>query len=176
MPARFEVIGATDVERLVEWFPQHRWPYHARLHVDEAWVRERAAAGHFFGTDARSFWVLEGSLAPLGIVRAFDLSDTTPLLDIRIADAARNSGLGTLALRWLATFVFENFLQTHRLGGYTRADNRPMRRVFEKCGFLQEARHRLAWRVHDGIYTDAVGYAILRSDWLTGTVSPLVWP
>jgi RimJ/RimL family protein N-acetyltransferase len=40
-----------------------------------------------------------------------------------------------------------------------------MRRVFENCGFFQEAQHRRAWRVNGGVPVDAVGYAILRDEW-----------
>lgn len=176
MALAFEEIGAIDIERLAAWMPQYQWPYHARAQVDEAWVRERAAAGHFFGSDARSFWIVQGGSSPLGIVRAFELSDTTPLLDLRIADAARGRGVGTEVLRWVTSLLFQSFPETQRVGGYTRADNLPMRRVFDKCSFLQEARHRRAWRVHDGTYFDAVGYAALRSDWLSGTTTPVVWP
>src|SRR5688500_1231437 len=51
-----------------------------------------------------------------------------------------------------------------RLGGYTRHDNLAMRRVFQKCGYLQEAYHRRAWRVAGIPAADAVGYAVLRQE------------
>lgn len=176
MPARFEEIGASDVEPLVAWLPQHSWPYHEYQRVEEAWIREHVAAGHFFGPGAKSFWVLEDGAAPIGIVRILELTDTTPLLDIRLVDVARGRGLGAVVVRWVTSFVFQNSPETHRFGGYTRVDNRPMRRVFEKCGFVQEARHRRAWKAHDGTYVDAIGYAALRSDWLSGTITPVLWP
>jgi len=40
-----------------------------------------------------------------------------------------------------------------------------MRRVFEKCGFVQEACHRQAWAIQGGGFADAIGYAILRAEW-----------
>ena len=68
------------------------------------------------------------------------------------------------ALRELTHWLFGAFPETGRLGGYTRHDNLAMRCVFEKCGFLQEAHHRRAWRVKAGEPVDCVGYAILRSE------------
>jgi RimJ/RimL family protein N-acetyltransferase len=172
---RFEDIGASDVERLVDWIPKYTWPYHAQPQVDEDWVRKRAAAGGFFGPDVKSFWVIAADDAPVAMIRVFDLADITPLVDLRVVEQARGQGVGTVALHWLTRFVFETFAEVQRLGGYTRHDNVLMHRVFRKCGFVQEAYHRKSWRVEDGSLADSVGFAILRSDWLSGTTTPLPW-
>jgi RimJ/RimL family protein N-acetyltransferase len=164
MDIAFREVGSADVEQLCEWLPKNRWPFHAQSTVDAAWVRDHAAEGFFFGDDVKSFWVL-GDAQPIGLVRAFDLCDVTPLVDLRIDEGARNRGSGTAALRWITRFVFDHYEETPRLGGYTQSENAAMRRVFEKCRFVQEAHHRKAWRVDDGAYVDAVGYAILRSEW-----------
>lgn len=176
MTMRFERIGEADIEALAAWFPLHEWPYHARSRVDAAWVREQAGNGYFFGAGTVAFWAVADDSTRVGVVRVFELSDTTPLLDVRIGAAARRQGFGTEALTWITTFVFEGFSEAHRLGGYTRADNLPMRRLFEKCGYVQEARHRQAWRVGGTLYADAVGYAALRSDWVSRTTTPVHWP
>jgi RimJ/RimL family protein N-acetyltransferase len=166
MDVRFREVGPSDVDRLGRFLSAYKWPFHAQSTVDSVWVRERAAEGYFFGDEVKSFWVLGSGDAPLGLVRAFDLADVTPLVDLRMGEGARNSGSGTAALRWITRFVFANYAETPRLGGYTQSDNVAMRRVFEKCGFVQEAYHRSAWRVDDGAYADAVGYAILRAEWV----------
>lgn len=175
MELRFQACGAGDLERLAAWLPEHAWPFHGRVRVDTAWVRERAAEGQFFGERVRSFWVLGSDATTLGLVRAFDLDDVTPLVDLRIGESARGRGVGSAALRWLTRTVFETS-PAPRLGGYTRHDNVAMRRVFDKCGFVQEARHRAAWRLDGGGLADSVGYAVLRPDWGSGIVTPLSWP
>lgn len=125
-------------------------------------MRERATEGFFWGDDARAFWILRGTGEPAGVIRVFELEDVTPLIDVRIADAARRQGGGSAALDWMTRFVFQNYPSTHRLGGYTRKDNLGMLKLFERCGFAREAVHREAWPLEDGGTMDAVGYAILR--------------
>lgn len=166
MPLRFREIVASDMDRLAGWMPRQTWPYHAPTTVDASWVRERAASGYFFGDTTRSFWMFAGDdVTIVGLVRVFDLADITPLVDLRVADDDRGKGAGCILLRWATQWVFDSFPGTHRLGGYTRQDNLPMRRVFEKCHFTQEAHHRQAWRIDQSTFIDAVGYAILRADW-----------
>lgn len=166
MQLRFDPIVASDAALLGRFLSASDWPFHVEQRVDQNWVRGRLEAGHFFGSDARSFWIRdsEDEQEPLGFARVFDLEDLTPLIDLRLATAARGRGVGTLALRGLTTWVFSEYPETGRLGGYTRHDNHAMRRVFEKCRFLQEAHHRRAWRVAGAAPVDAVGYAILREE------------
>jgi RimJ/RimL family protein N-acetyltransferase len=174
---RFEKIGDsdTDTERLVNWFPRQTWPYHSERQVDADWVRRGVAAGKFFGSNTIAFWGLSDSAEPVAIGRVFDLEDTTPLIDLRVADDARRRGAGTAMLRWLTQSVFEMFPGTQRIGGYTRHDNLAMRRTFEKCGYVQEAYHRKSWSVEGGELADCVGFAILRADWQSGVTTPLLW-
>lgn len=160
----FAPVGPADLETLIDWLPRQTWPFHARKHVDEAWVRERAETGYFWGADTRSFWAFDARQVPLALLRVFELGDVTPLVDLRVAEAARGRGVGSAALRWVTAHLFESEPALVRLGGYTRHDNVAMRRVFEKCGYQQEAYHRLAWRVEGGGLADSVGYATLRPE------------
>lgn len=166
MQLRFEPVVAQDAGALARFLSGSEWPFHFEQRLDNDWVRGRLESGHFFGADSKSFWVRDEGEDPLGLGRIFDLADITPLLDLRIAAAARGRGIGTLALRGLTTWLFNEHPQTGRLGGYTRHDNLAMRRVFEKCGFQQEALHRKAWAVADGEPADCVGYAILRDEFV----------
>lgn len=50
-----------------------------------------------------------------------------------------------------------------------------MRRTFRTCGYVKEAHYRQAWPGPAGTAYDAVGYAILRSDWQAGTITPPQW-
>jgi RimJ/RimL family protein N-acetyltransferase len=164
MQLSFEPFGQADVALIARFLAASDWPFHYESSVDDNWVRGRVESGHFIGRDARSFWIRDGSEEPVAFGRVFDLDDLTPLVDLRVAAAARGRGVGTLALRGLTSWVFAEHPETERLGGYTRYDNLAMRRVFDKCGFTQEAHHRRAWRVQGGEPVDCVGYAILRHE------------
>jgi RimJ/RimL family protein N-acetyltransferase len=50
-----------------------------------------------------------------------------------------------------------------------------MRRALRQCGYAKEAHYRQAWPAPDGTIYDAVGYAILRTDWRSGTVTMPEW-
>jgi RimJ/RimL family protein N-acetyltransferase len=54
-------------------------------------------------------------------------------------------------------------------------DNTAMRALFRANRFVKEAHYRQAWPDKDGVLHDAIGYAILRHDWLSGTVTPVNW-
>jgi RimJ/RimL family protein N-acetyltransferase len=161
---RFDPVSPGDASLLAGFLSGSEWPFHYERSVDSSWLRGRLESGNFFGGESRAFWIRAEAEEPLGLARAFDLSDATPLFDLRVAASARGRGVGTLALRGLTTWLFSEYPETERFGGYTRHDNVAMRRVFEKCGFQQEAQHRRAWRVAGGESVDAVGYAILREE------------
>ena len=165
MQLSFDPVAASDAALLGRFLAASDWPFHFERSVDANWVRGRLESGHFFGDDTFSFWIRADGDEPVGLARVFDLKDLTPLFDLRLATAARGHGVGTLALRGITTWLFSEHPAAGRLGGYTRHDNVAMRRVFEKCGFQQEAQHRRAWRVDGGEPVDAVGYAILRDEW-----------
>jgi hypothetical protein len=50
-----------------------------------------------------------------------------------------------------------------------------MRRTFRTCGYVKEAHYRQAWPAAGGKIYDAVSYAIVRSDWQAGTITPPEW-
>ncbi len=104
----------------------------------------------------------------------FDLGDPTPMFDLRIAAASRGNGYGTETVRWLTSRIFSTWADKERIEATTRADNWAMRAVLARCGYAKEAYYRQAWSSPKGA-CDAVGYAILRSDWSTGTTTPVSW-
>lgn len=146
-----QIVPCIETDPIAAWLKLETWPFHGT-----------GPASNWFGPEIRSFWIVENE-EKVGIMRAFDLADPTPLFDLRIRGASRGKGLGRAALKWLTNYVFTAFPDPPRFGGYTRADNVAMRRVFEACGFMQEAYHRRAWRASDG-WHDAVGYGILREE------------
>jgi hypothetical protein len=91
------------------------------------------------------------------------------MFDLRLRSAYRGRGIGTAAVRWLTGHLFTELPEVRRIEATTRSDNMAMRRVLGKCGYALEARYRQAWPVPGGgPPRDAVGYAILRSDWTAG--------
>jgi hypothetical protein len=62
-----------------------------------------------------------------------------------------------------------------RLEGTTRQDNVAMRRTFRAVGFVKEAHYGCGWPARDGRLLDAVGYALLRTDWREGTTTLVDW-
>ena len=165
MKLRFRQVTPLDVPELSSWLSAQSWPYHLHARVDDAWVRQRAGDGYFWGPETVSWWLDGDAEQPVGLFRVFDLSDVTPLIDLRIAEVSRGMGIGTDALSTGTSFVFETMPDVSRLAGYTRHDNVAMERVFLKAGWVKEAHHRRAWRVLGGEPVDTVGYAILRVDW-----------
>ena len=66
----------------------------------------------------------------------------------------------------------------HRLEGHTRADNRPMQRLFARTpGWVLEGCFRQTWRDREaGIWRDALAYGLLAEDWRRGSETPLSQP
>jgi RimJ/RimL family protein N-acetyltransferase len=167
-----EPLTAEHAAWLGEFLVSNSWPYHAGA-VDRDLVTERVGHGYYDGPGRATFVVAEAAQR-VGLVRVEDLDDPTPTFELRIADAHSGRGDGTAALRELARWVF-NMNDVERLEGTTRQDNVAMRRTFRAVGFVKEAHYRRGWPTHDGRLLDAVGYALLRTDWRLGTTTPVNW-
>ncbi|WP_218952288.1 GNAT family N-acetyltransferase [Amycolatopsis anabasis] len=171
MDLGYRRFAPSEAEPLADFLAGEVWPFHSAPVVDKRAVARWVADGYYDGGSARTFWIVaDGTRA--GVVRMFDLDDGTPLFDLRIGAAWRGRGIGTHAVGWLTRYLFTEFPAVNRIEGTTRRDNRGMRRVFRRCGYAKEAHYRQAWPGGDGTLHDTVGYAILRSDWLSGTVTP----
>jgi RimJ/RimL family protein N-acetyltransferase len=173
MHIEFSRISAGDGEALAGFLAGEEWPYHAGVQDREA-VTRRHAEGRYDDEEERTFWVLaDGERA--GLVRLQDLADDTPMFDLRVRAAWRGRGLGKAAVAWLTRYLFTELPDVLRIEGHTRVDNHAMRAVFRKSGYAKEAHYREAWPAPDGTRHDAIAYAILRRDWLSGTVTPPDW-
>lgn len=154
------------------------WPFHSGPGFSAEEVRRRIANGFYTGDEVRTFLITaDGAVA--GYIRLFDLgepdSTETPLFDIRLKAAARGRGWGREAVRQLVDYVFTTWPAKNRFEATTRHDNIAMRRVLQHCGFVKEAHYRRAWPAKDGTMVDCTGYGILRSDWESGTTTPVRW-
>ncbi|WP_052423305.1 GNAT family N-acetyltransferase [Nonomuraea candida] len=173
MQIEFPRFSPDEADALVGFLTGEEWPYHAGVQEARA-IRQRVADGVYDDEENRTFWVLaDGERA--GLIRLQDLADDTPMFDLRIRAARRGQGLGTTAVTWLTHYLFDEFPEVRRIEGHTRQDNRAMRAVFRKSGYVKEAHYREAWPAPDGTVHDAVAYAILRRDWQSGTVTLPEW-
>ncbi|MEV0390649.1 GNAT family N-acetyltransferase [Nonomuraea sp. NPDC050643] len=174
MRIEFVRLSPGDAEALVGFLTGEEWPFHAGVQEPEA-IRRRLAEGRYDDEETRTFWILaEGRRA--GLVKLVDLTDDTPMFDLRVGKEWRGRGIGSAALAWLTSYLFTELPGIRRVEGQTRQDNRAMRAVFRNSGgYVKEAHYRQAWPAPDGTHHDAIAYAILRDDWLSGTVTPPDW-
>ena len=166
------LADVTDPDAFAEFIVTNApWPFHVRPTPTAEQIAQAWADGAYNGQASRTFWALDdGSRA--GIVTVSDLTDDTPMLDLRLAPLARGRGLGVAALREVTAWVFTELPDIFRFEGTTRADNVAMHKTFERCGFVREAYYRQSWPSSEQLH-DAAGYAILRTDWETGTTTPV---
>lgn len=178
MDILYERLVASDADHLADFLVNESWPFHGPTVLDRDTIRRRVRDGFYDSGDSRTFWINESG-ERAGLIRLFDLADVprggTPLFDLRIREAHRGRGLGGQALTWLTRYLFTEFPELRRIEGNTRQDNRAMRRTFLSGGYVKEAHHRDAWPGEQGSVHDAVGYAILRRDWLSGVTTPPAW-
>jgi RimJ/RimL family protein N-acetyltransferase/catechol 2,3-dioxygenase-like lactoylglutathione lyase family enzyme len=170
---RFQLLDQQDVDFLAGWLASDRWPFHGTPAPDLVRARELIVEKGFLD-DCLAFWLIQAD-EHVGLVRLTEISDPTPMLDIRIRTAHRGRGLGTAGLRWITAHLFSTRSDKIRIEGQTRRDNLAMRRTFRKCGYVKEAHYRRCWPGPDGVYHDSIGYGILRSDWDRGEATPPAW-
>ncbi len=95
-------------------------------------------------------------------------SEETKWLSVGIViydPAAWGQGIGYEALGLWSDYLFAMMPSLSRLDLRTWSGNSGMMRLAEKLGYREEARFRKA-RVVQGRYYDAMGYGILREEWL----------
>lgn len=175
-PITFERLDPTgqDREQLVRFLTTQTFPFHSRPRRGRTEVEASIDAGEFRNDDNDTFWIRHEQHGRIGIVRLEDLTDPTPVFDLRLAERFRGKGLGTSVLVALTRHVFEHS-SVHRFEGQTREDNVAMRRVFLRSGWVKEAHYRQAWPVEGGGAKAAIAYAILREDWSSGSITPVPW-
>jgi RimJ/RimL family protein N-acetyltransferase len=170
----FHELAPSDRDALVEWLAAETWPFHGNPKPDPAAIARWIEDGFFASREARTFWIVRDGAERVGLVRLFDLEDETALFDLRLREVFRGQGIGGIAVAWLTRFLFTTYPHLRRVEAQTRHDNRAMRVVLRRCGFVKEAHYRAAWPAA-GPYVDGVGYAILREDWTSGASTQVRW-
>lgn len=167
---------AADREAIVDLLSGEEWTYRPQSQITAEEARVQLDRGDYAGEGVLTVMIeLEGTVA--GFVRAEGLGDERedPQLDFRLRERVRGRGIGHAALRRITAAIFERQPKTMRIEGQTRSDNVAMRKVFARGGYVQEAVYRRAWPAGEGRMLDGIGYAILRSDWESGTVTAVDW-
>jgi RimJ/RimL family protein N-acetyltransferase len=171
----YRPVTVADRDALAQFLSAHRWPFHARARLAPAEAGELVGGWDLDGKGCRAWWLERDGLV-VGLLRVDDLdSPWDPSWDLRIAEGHRGTGLGTAAVRWLAGEVFGGWPGVRRIEAQTRRDNRAMRTVLRRCGYVKEAHYRRGWPAQDGAVHDGIGYALLREDWEHGTTTPVDW-
>lgn len=174
---KFEAFEQNDAKLLLNWLNSDSWPWHGGDEKDNSndqILLNSILNGAFNNDEVSSFWMLVND-DKVGFIKLFDLDDETPLFDLRILTKYRGQGLGKKALLWLTSHIFETYEHIIRIQGNTREDNIAMQKVFKACNYVKEAHYRQGWAKVNGRYLDAVAYAILKSDWLSGETTPIKW-
>ncbi|GAA4419156.1 hypothetical protein GCM10023169_09570 [Georgenia halophila] len=161
-----DVRGA-DRDALIGFLASYEWPFHVRPRRTREQIAESIDDGLYDDEGHAALWVEDATSGRVGVVVIEDLTDDTPMFDLRLAPEHRGHGLGTAALRALADHVF-TALPVRRLEGQTREDNAAMRATFLRAGFTLEAAYREGWPVDDGEPLTSVAYAVLRREWEAG--------
>lgn len=164
-----------DREALADFLTAYEWPFHVVPRLSRADVDRRIEDGAYGDSDHAAYWVESVRDGRIGLTVLEDLTEGSPLFDMRLAAPYRGRGLGLRTLRALTSRVFTSMPEVKRFEGQTREDNIPMRRTFLRAGFVKEAHYREAWPVQRGAPMASVAYAILRHDWQFGTTTPLLW-
>ncbi len=175
MEIKFKEIKKTEAESLADWLSKDSWPFFIGSKPSKNEVLKRIAEGSFFGEGDLNFWILNPTDEPIGLIELYQLDDLAPMFSIRFNSNSRGKGLGKPTLDWLTRYIFENYPDKRRIEGQTREDNIPMRKVFNKCGYLKEAYYRQASPTENGGRVASIAYGILREDWLTGKTTPVQW-
>lgn len=170
---RLDAAGA-DHDDVVAFMTRNTFPFHVRPRPSAADVEESIAGGAYRDEDNDSYWIEHAELGRVGFFRFEDLSEATPLFDLRLDDAFRGRGLAAEILRAATERVFTRSEAT-RFEGQTREDNIAMRKTFLRCGWLKEAHYREGWPVEGGDAVASVAYAVLRRDWESGETTTFVW-
>lgn len=166
--------AGSDREALMSFMTANEFPFHMRPRPSASQVASSIEDGSFDDEDTTTYWIEHSELGRIGTLALEDLTDTTPLFDLRLDSKFRGRGLGTGVLRAATDHVFKT-MDVNRFEGQTREDNVAMRAVFLKSGWVKEAHYREGWPVDGGTPVASVAYAILRRDWENGTLTPVPW-
>lgn len=168
-------VQGSDRDEFIRFMTRSRFPFHVVAEPTADQVNGVIDGGRYDGPEHAAYWVDDADAGRIGVAVLEDLTDSTPMFDLRLADRYRGHKRGVEVLRGLTTLAFESAPHANRFEGHTREDNIAMRKTFLRAGFLKEAHYREGWPQPGGAPLASVAYAILRRDWSTGEVTQFDW-
>lgn len=168
-----------DLPEYAHWLqPGQQWqtldgPYYQNATADDipgiiARIRTRIETGNFAAPRQNLIIARTADSRLIGQVSRYWISEETNWLaaGITIYDPALwSQGYGKEALGLWTNYLFAAFPRIARLDLQTWSGNPGMMRLAVKLGYQLEGRFRKA-RIVAGAYYDALGYGILREEWL----------
>lgn len=106
----------------------------------------------------------EGVIVAFGGLTSIDLLLKKAELYIFVNPNLQKSGIGTQATKLLCKYGFGQ-LKLHKIYLLTNEDNVAAIKVYQKCGFQLEGRHRDEYMVKDQ-YKDRLYFGLLKRDFL----------
>lgn len=111
MELTFTEILSGEAPKLAEWLTSEIWSNHSwygkhpeRPKYEDALKFSKKMLSD--DKDAKVFWMILDRVERAGIIRFEDLSNKTPLFDIRLLSQYRGKGIGKMAVRWLTNYIF----------------------------------------------------------------------
>lgn len=78
-------------------------------------------------------------------------------------------------MRALTELVLTRRRDVTRFEGHTREGNLTKRSTFRRAGWVKEAFYRNRWRVDGAMPKSSLAYAVLRGDWESVMIMPVLW-
>ena len=116
MALEFRFYEPSQAGDLIAWLSSEPWPFHGQPNPSPEQVRSRIEGGDFEGEDVCTVWITRAEGERVGLLVIQELTDPTPIFDLRIRAAHRRKGVATSTLDWLARHLFER-VGKHRVEG-----------------------------------------------------------
>lgn len=163
----FEPVTSDEAEKLAEWLSSDTWPFFLGRSPTKEEALTRIKDGEFFGEGNLTFWV-KLNAENIGLIELYQLDDLSPMFSVRFKSNYRGRGFGYPTVHFLTDYIFKNFPEKNRVEAQTREDNIPMRKVFNKVGYVKEAYFRKASPTENGEWVASISYGMLKEDWTSG--------
>ena len=157
-------IEDKDIDRLVSLDNDWQTSYYAQFHtrpVSKEEIISELKATKF----PNAYWGIYQNDLLIGIctIGNVDLISSKCEIAISLTSKNQNHGLGSLALRLLITYIFDN-LNLHKITLHVLSFNKAAIHVYEKLGFKRQGVLREdAFKF--GRYYDSYYYELLKSEW-----------
>src|SRR6185312_1682768 len=111
MGLSFRTFIPGEMEALIDFIVADSYPCNANPHP----TREQVASWIDSGLYSETFWIVDDGYGLVGAMHYHDASAITAEVHIRIHTPYRGRGIGSQAIEWLTTYLFNRFPEKHRV-------------------------------------------------------------